>query len=199
MSKKVFGAASVRGFFVIASAIALLAPIAVSAYGGAVILPQFYGLPGNQQQVLGASTPGNPANLALFGLRDGDLIRAAEVGDPDVYVVNGFGYKRLVLNLAILRFYGARKVKLVSAVARDSFPTSGLSRNCEARDLRVFGLDVVGEDSGILRWVNITSGAAVSQDSNFFRKTFCIGNAEFNSYQQGSDYASLGNIAVYHR
>ena len=71
---------------------------------------------------------------ADYGLKEGDVISAAGSSDPDVYIVNEMGYKRLFLNPAIFNFYGHlggfKAVKSVSAVTRDAFVTSGLFRNC---------------------------------------------------------------------
>ena len=43
---------------------------------------------------------------ADYGLREGDVVSAAGSDDPDVYIVNELGYKRLFLNPAIFNFYG---------------------------------------------------------------------------------------------
>src|SRR3989344_3841335 len=40
-------------------------------------------------------------NLAAVSLKDGDVVSAAGSSDPDVYIVNPHGYKRLFLNPAI--------------------------------------------------------------------------------------------------
>src|SRR3989344_3271203 len=70
---------------------------------------------------------------ADYGLKEGDVVSAAGSDDPDVYIVNEHGFKRLFLNPAIFNFYGHlggfAAVKNVSAVTRDAFVTSGLFRN----------------------------------------------------------------------
>ena len=73
-----------------------------------------------------------------FGLKEGDVISAT--GDPDVYIVNEHGFKRLFVNPEIFNLYGHLgwdKIKKVSIETRDAFITSGLFRNCEAKDERV--------------------------------------------------------------
>src|SRR3990167_5207257 len=41
-----------------------------------------------------------------YGLTEGNVISAAGSDDPDVYIVNELGYKRLFLNPVIFGFYG---------------------------------------------------------------------------------------------
>lgn len=141
---------------------------------------------------------------ADFGLKEGDTISAAGSDDPDVYIVNEHGFKRLFLNPVIFGFYGHlggfAKVKNVSAPTRDAFPTSGLFRNCETNEQKVWAVEVTGEDTGTLHHVNMSGDAAVSQDANFFKKVFCINNNEANWYSKSSaDYTSLSQIPVYSR
>ncbi|HUO75818.1 MAG TPA: hypothetical protein VMU12_02825, partial [Candidatus Paceibacterota bacterium] len=140
---------------------------------------------------------------ADYGLHEGDAITAnAAAGDPDIYIVNDWGYKRLFVNPAIFNLYGQlgwSKVKQVSAATRDAFVTSGLFRNCETNDQKVYGLDVTGEDTAVLHWVNVTGAQAVAQDPNFFQKVFCINNAEQALYGTGSDFTSLSQIPNYAR
>src|SRR3989338_7867134 len=136
--------------------------------------------------VAGAVAPSN------FGLTEGNTISAAGSDDPDVYIINEPGYKRLFLNPAIFGFYGHlggfANVHNVSAATRDAFPTSGLFRNCETQDTKVYGVEVTAEDTGMLHWVNTTGAQAVADDPNFFNKVFCINNNEFSWYSKGSDY-----------
>ena len=138
-----------------------------------------------------------------YGLREGDTISAAGSDDPDIYIVNEQGYKRLFLNPAIFNFYGHlggfASVKNVSATARDAFPTSGLFRNCETGDQKVYGVETTGEDTGVLHWVNTTGAQAVADDANFFKKVFCINNNEFNWYAKGSNYTSVNQVPNYSR
>ncbi|MBX4211185.1 MAG: hypothetical protein KW806_00070 [Candidatus Yanofskybacteria bacterium] len=46
------------------------------------------------------------ATPADYGLHEGDVISAKNSSDPDVYIVNEQGYKRLFLNPVIFGFYG---------------------------------------------------------------------------------------------
>src|SRR5437879_4465621 len=95
---------------------------------------------------------------ADYGLKEGWTISAAGSCDPDIYIVNDMGYKRLFLNPAIFNFYGHlggfAAVHNVSSATRDAFPTSGLFRNCETNDPKVYGVETTGEDTGMLHWVN---------------------------------------------
>ncbi|KKW01551.1 MAG: hypothetical protein UY36_C0019G0007, partial [Parcubacteria group bacterium GW2011_GWA1_49_11] len=132
---------------------------------------------------------------ADFGLVEGNTISASGSSDPDVYIINELGYKRLFLNPAIFGFYGHlggfANVRSVSPSTRDAFITSGLFRNCETNDPKVYGVEVNGEDTAILHWVNTSGAQAVADDPNFFKKVFCINNNEFNWYTKGSDYTSV--------
>ncbi len=121
-----------------------------------------------------------------YGLKEGDLISAIFSDDPDVYIINEHGYKRVFLNPEIFNFYqhlgGFFNIKLVTQEVRDSFPTSGLFRNCENNDQKVYGVDIEGEDEGQLQWVNTSGDQAVQDDPDFFKKVFCINRKEFNWY-----------------
>ena len=159
-----------------------------------------------QGQVLGAAiTKGDPANLTANGLKEGDAVSARGAGDPDVYVVNQFGYKRLFLNPVIFNMYGQLKniwgkVRSIVAQTRDSFPTSELFRNCETNDQKVYAMETTGEDTAVLHWVNITGDQAVAQDPEFFKKVFCINSKEFNWYPKSStDFTALSQVPMYSR
>src|SRR3989338_5895043 len=106
--------------------------------------------------------------LSDYGLKDGDLISAIFSDDPDVYIVNENGYKRLFLNPEIFNFYGHLggffNVKLGSVETRDAFTTSGLFRNCESNDPRVFGVEVEGEDMGNARWLDSSADTVLKED-----------------------------------
>ncbi len=145
---------------------------------------------------------------ADYGLTEGNTISADGVAtdpnfDPDIYIVNELGYKRLFLNPVIFSFYGHlggfAAVKKVSPATRDAFGTSGLFRNCEANTQQVYGLEVTAEDSGVLHWVNTTGAQAVIDDPNFFKKVFCINNNEFAWYPQGAAYTSVNQVPDYSR
>lgn len=139
---------------------------------------------------------------ADYGLREGDTISASGSSDPDIYIVNDWGYKRLFVNPAIFTLYGHLSwagVKSVSPATRDAFGTSGLFRNCETGDQKVYGLDVLSEDVANLRWVNTSGAQAVIDDPNFFKKVFCINNREQALYGSGADYTSVLQVPVYSR
>ncbi len=142
-------------------------------------------------------------NLAALKLKEGDVISSPGSSDPDVYIPNAWGYKRLFLNPVIFNFYGHlggfRSVKNVVSITRDKMVTSGLFRNCETNDQKVYGVETTGEDTGILHWVNTTGEQAVADDPNFFKKVFCINSNEFNWYKKGTAYTSVNQIPLYIR
>lgn len=152
--------------------------------------------------------PSHPAPqefLSMYNLNEGDTVSVGGSDDPDVYIVNEHGYKRLLLNPIIFNFYGHltggfQGVKSIASEIRDVFPTSNLFRNCESGDLGVNVLEVTGEDTGTLRWINMTGDQAVQQDPDFFKKVFCINNNEFNWYSKSTaTYTSLDQIPLYKR
>lgn len=148
--------------------------------------------------VVNAAVPGD------YGLKEGNTISASGSSDPDVYIVNEHGFKRLFLNPVIFGFYGHlggfASVKSVSPSVRDAFPTSGLFRNCETGDQKVWAVEVSGEDVGALHWVNMSGSAAVAEDANFFKKVFCINNNEANWYSKSSaNYTALSQVPSYSR
>ncbi len=137
-----------------------------------------------------------------YGLKEGNTISAAGSSDPDVYIVNDWGYKRLFLNPAIFGLYGHlggfAAVKNVSATTRDAFMTSGLFRVDGTE--KVYGLESKGEDTAMLHWVNTSGAQAVADDANFFKKVFVINQAEYNLYSAGgSDYTSVNQVPAYAR
>ncbi len=142
-------------------------------------------------------------SLAALGLKEGDTISASSSNDPDIYIPNDWGYKRLFLNPIIFSFYGQlggfARVKNISPTTRDILVTSALFRNCETNDPRVYGLEVTGEDIGTLHWVKISGSQAVQDDSEFFKKVFCINNNEFSWYAKGYDYTSVNQVPKYSR
>lgn len=145
-----------------------------------------------------------PLILSQLGfIPEGDPISAVEYGDYDVYVVNEHGFKRLFLNPVIFSFYGHLfgfpDVTGVTPDIRDLFATSGLFRNCETNDERVFGLTVHGEDVGALHWIDTTGEQAVIDDPDFFKKVFCINQREFDWYPKGQTLYSVNDIPDYAR
>src|SRR3989344_4459098 len=128
-----------------------------------------------------------------YGLKEGNTISAAGSDDPDVYIVNDWGFKRLFLNPEIFNLYGHlggfASVKNVSAATRDAFTTSGLFR--ADGDEKVYGIETTGEDVASLHWVNTSGAQAVADDPDFFKKVFIINAAEFALYTMGSEYTSV--------
>ena len=155
--------------------------------------------------VVTGSTPASRGftNLTSLSLKEGDVISATGSSDPDVYIVNAWGYKRLFLNPVIFGFYGHlggfSKVKTTVAPVRDTLVTSGLFRNCETNDQKVYGVESTGEDTAMLHWVNTSGAQAVADDSDFFKKVFCINSREFGWYKQGAPYSSVNQIPAYTR
>lgn len=153
-------------------------------------------------------TPATPAshgfvNLANLGIHEGDVISSVGSEDPDIYIPNEHGYKRLFLNPVIFGFYGHlggfNKVKNTTSVTRDVLVTSGLFRNCETDDQKVYGLETTGEDTGKLHWVNTSGAQAVADDPDFFKKVFCINSNESDWYSKGEDYTSVNQVPSYMR
>ena len=111
-------------------------------------------------------------SLAALSLNEGDTISAAGSADPDIYIANAYGYKRLFLNPVIFGFYGHLggfgSVRTVSATTRDRLVVSGLFRNCETNDPKVYGVQTTGEDVAVLHWVNTSGAQAVQDDPDFF-------------------------------
>ena len=139
------------------------------------------------------------ARPADYGLKEGDTISSAYSGDSDIFIVNDYGYKRLFLNPAIFSFYGHlggfANVRSVSPAVRDAFKTSGLFKNCEVNDGKVYAIEVTGGDTGMLHLVD---SSVASSDPEFSKKVFCINNTEFAWYPQSSvNYTSLSQIPSY--
>ena len=136
-----------------------------------------------------------------YGLHEGDTVSAAGSDDPDVYIVNELGYKRLFLNPVIFGFYGHlggfAAVHSITPATRDAFPTSGLFRVDGTE--KVYGVESTGEDTGVLHWVNTTGAQAVADDANFFKKVFVINQNEFNWYAKGTNYTSVSQVPSYAR
>jgi len=151
-----------------------------------------------------SATPGPTVSPGTFNLREGDMISAAGSSDPDIYIINESGFKRLFLNPIIFSFYGHlggyAKVKTITPYIRDAFGTSGLFRNCETNDEKIWAVQVIGEDDAVLHHVQVSGAQAVAQDPNFFKKIFCINNNEYYWYPKSLDpYTSLSQIPTYRR
>ena len=138
-----------------------------------------------------------------FNLREGDTVSAVGSNDPDIYIINDYGYKRLFLNPIIFSFYGHlggfQRVKTIIPNTRDIFPSTQLFRNCETSDPMVYALNVTGEDTGTLHHLNMAGDQAILEDPEFFKKVFCINNNEFNWYSKASAFTSLSQVPIYVR
>jgi len=149
------------------------------------------------------SNSANASNPSDFGLKEGNTISASDSGDPDVFIVNEHGYKRLFLNPVIFNFYGHLggfpKIKKISSETRDSFPTSSYYRNCETNDPKIYAIKLTGQSTAQLQWVNVSGDQAINQDPDFFKKVFCINNKEFGWYQRGMTIASVNDVQIYDR
>jgi|SRR3989338_1024644 len=132
-------------------------------------------------------------------INEGDMISA--MSDPDIYIVNEHGYKRLFLNPVIFSFYGHlggyANVKTVLPSVRNSYLTTGLFR--VVNDDRVYCVVVTGEDTATLHWINTTGAQAVFDDRDFFKKVFVINDREFNWYMKGNIYTSINQCPEYTR
>lgn len=112
-------------------------------------------------------------------LKEGDFIKS--LSSPDIFIINEYGYKRLVLNPKICLMYGhlgARgcfsATKNVSASSVDKYQTSFYFTNGEINDKIIYQLIMIDEDNGYLKKV-----------SEFVdpKKVFKINTKEFKSYQ----------------
>ena len=126
-----------------------------------------------------------------YGLKEGDLIRAE--GDFDIFIVNQYGYKRLFLNPAIFNMYGHltggwNAVKTVTKATRDAFVTSTHYRYVNSS--KVYHLEVTGEDTGTLHWINMTAENFLAQGGNA-NAIFTINKTELDWYPKGEDKTSL--------
>lgn len=169
----------------------------------AEIVNQHPNCSGATQTPLGTPLPTGGVTPGQFGLHEGDLVSAANSNDPDIYIINQNGFKRLFLNPVIFGFYGHlggfQNVKTISPSTRDAFRTSLYFKNCENNDPRVYAVQVTGEDTGVLHWLNITQEQALQQDPYFIQKIFCINNNEYAWYPKGIDYTSLSQVPPYQR
>ena len=141
-------------------------------------------------------------DITQIGLHEGDIVRASDVADPDIFIINQQGYKRLFLSPAIFGLYAHLRwdnVKAIPKALLDAMPTSGLFRNCEINDYKVHALATTGEDEASLHWVNVSGDNAAEADDDFFEKVFCINTREFQRYISASAYSSLSQIPSYSR
>jgi len=125
-----------------------------------------------------------------YNLAEGNLIRAE--GDHNVYIINQHGYKRLLLNVEIFAMYahlgGWEAVNIVSAETRDAFVTSHYYRYVGSP--KVYYLEITGEDTGVLHWLNMTAEEFINQGGDF-NAVFIINEQELNWYPVGDEMTSL--------
>lgn len=141
-------------------------------------------------------------DLDYLGLREGDIIGSTDLSDPDIYIINEAGYKRLFISPAIFGLYGHLRFANVKRIDDDvlgKMSISALFRNCETNDPKIYALNVVDEDTATLHWINVTGNQAVADDPEFFHKIFCINSREFAMYAKGSAFSALSQIPVYKR
>lgn len=154
--------------------------------------------PSNLSQAREAS-PSPPGTLqatpADYGLKEGDFIRAE--GDHNVYIINDFGFKRLILNPKICLQYGHlgqrgcfSAVKMVSPAVRDAFRTSWYAANGETKDGKVYWLEETGEDTAVLHHLNLSGDQFISQ-GGIFKSVFLINSLEQKSYPAGAAVTNL--------
>jgi len=134
--------------------------------------------------------PGENAQPEDYGLKEGDLIRAE--GDFDIFIINQYGFKRLFLNPAIFEMYGHLggwdDIKTVSPDVRDAFITSTHYRYSGSP--KVYHLEVSGEDTGTLQWINMTANDFTAQGGTA-NAIFTINKSELDWYPKGADKTSL--------
>lgn len=149
-----------------------------------------------------AHVAANPEILGDLGLHEGDIVGSTNPDDPDIFIINAWGFKRLFLSPLIFGFYGHLRYDAVHrflSTVIDSIPTSGLFRNCEIDDPRVFAVQVTGEDVAILHWLNVAGADAVADDPDFFKRVFCINSREFSWYALGTPFTALSQVPAYVR
>lgn len=146
-----------------------------------------------------AVTPALAVAPADFGLKEGDVIKAA--GDIDLYIINEYGYKRLFTNPQIFNLYGHlggwSVVKEVSASVRDAFMTSPFFR--VVGDSKVWAIEVTAEDTACLHWVNVSEADAKAKYPDFANMIFTINTLEPALYCVGADYTSMAQVQMYAR
>lgn len=137
-----------------------------------------------------SEVPTEVATPEAYGLVEGNLIRAE--GDFDIFIISQYGYKRLFLNPVIFEMYGHLgswdDVKTVTPETRDAFVTSTHYRYLN--EDKVYHLEVTGEDTGALQWINMTGEDFLAQGGTA-NAIFTINESEFNWYPKGEDLTSL--------
>jgi hypothetical protein len=152
--------------------------------GGSYVIPVVPTIP---------TTPTTTTNAKPedYNLKEGDLIRAE--GDFDIFIISQYGYKRLFLNPTIFNMYGHLNggwsaVKIVSSATRDAFITSTHYRYAD--EDKVYHMEVTGEDTGTIHWLNMTGENFLAQ-SGKSEAIFTINKSEFDWYSKGNELTSL--------
>jgi hypothetical protein len=119
-----------------------------------------------------------------YNLTEGDFIRAE--GDKDVYIINQYMYKRLVLSPEICLQYGHlgkrgcfEAVKIVTQEVRDMFTTSHYYTNGETNDNIIYQMIITGEDSATLQQID---RQMFLQNGNTEQQIFLFNTLEQQSY-----------------
>lgn len=130
-----------------------------------------------------------------FNLKEGDFIRAE--GDNDVYIINDFGYKRLIISPKICLQYGHLSqrgcfgaVKIVVPSTRDAFKTSHFLTNGELNNGKLYSFEITGDDSAQLHHLEMT-GDNFMKTGGDFKSVFLINTLEQNSYKLSLPYFNL--------
>ena len=138
----------------------------------------------------GSETPSEMADPLDYGLTEGDLVRAE--GDFDIFIISQYGYKRLFLNPAIFEMYGHLgswdDVKTITSETRDAFITSSHYKYVD--EDKVYHLEVTGEDTGTLQWINMTAEDFTAQGGTG-NGIFTINKSELDWYPKGAEKTSL--------
>ncbi len=152
-------------------------------------------------QIAHAARPGD------FGLQEGNRITSYQNdGNPDINVVNDNfmrAYSRNFISPAVCLLYGsqygaggcfAAGLKQVTAAVKNAFPLSCYFTNGNTNDGKVYYLEVTGQDSGTLHWVNMEPDTVRATDADFFLKVFKINNLEQAFYAMGAPYTSMSQV-----
>jgi len=135
-------------------------------------------------------TPSGMAKPEDYGLTEGDLVRAE--GDFDIFIISQYGYKRLFLNPVIFEMYGHLgswdDVKTITIATRDAFITSTHYRY--VNEDKVYHLEVTGEDTGNLQWIDMTAEDFLAQGGESLA-IFTINKSELDWYPKAGDKTSL--------
>ncbi len=135
-------------------------------------------------------TPSGMADPLDYGLTEGDLVRAE--GDFDIFIISQYGYKRLFLNPVIFEMYGHLgswdDVKTITPATRDAFVTSTHYRY--VNEDKVYHLEVTGEDTGTLQWINMIAEDFLTQGGTD-NAIFTINKSELDWYPKGAEKTSL--------